>query len=32
MDYVLANDGQIVKVTDRGYEYTGLFILDSRSY
>ncbi len=27
MEYMLAPDGEIVKVTDRGYEYTGMYIL-----
>lgn len=27
MDYVLAPDGEIVKVVEGGYEYTGMFIL-----
>ena len=27
MNYVLAPDGEIVKVSDRGYEYTGMFVL-----
>jgi len=28
MEYVLASDGQIVKVNSGGYEYTGMFIID----
>jgi hypothetical protein len=27
MHYVLAPDGEIVKVSETGYEYTGMFIL-----
>jgi len=27
MQYVLAPDGEIVKVSEKGYEYTGMFIL-----
>ena len=26
MHYMLAPDGEIVKVTDAGYEYTGMYI------
>jgi len=28
MEYMLAPDGEIVKVTKGGYEYTGMFIMD----
>lgn len=27
MNYVLAPDGEIVKVCERGYEYTGMFVV-----
>jgi hypothetical protein len=27
MDYRLAPDGEIVKVSEKGYEYTGMYIL-----
>ena len=27
MKYVLASDGEIVKLLTRGYEYTGMYIL-----
>lgn len=27
MSYVLAHDGEMVKVCERGYEYTGMYIL-----
>ncbi len=26
MQYVLAPDGEIVKVSEKGYEYTGMYI------
>ena len=26
--YLLSEDGEYVKVTNEGYEYTGMFILD----
>lgn len=27
MDYVLSQDGELVKVDERGYEYTGMYIV-----
>ena len=27
-DYVVAPDGEIVKVKDGGYEYTGMYVVD----
>lgn len=29
MSYVVSSEGEIVKVVDQGYEYTGMFVVEA---